>query len=107
MPALTECLVLPQRARKLPAGFGHARNEPLRGVFAEGDSGQAESAHECPTPSGCRAAVDESRRTGIPREHRETDVVFFSFQLLTQLCVLAYGLLFALVALGPAFLCHR
>lgn len=50
--------------------------------------------------------IHEASRARITWEEGKTNVVFLSLELVTQVCVFLDGLLLALVARDPAFLCH-
>lgn len=95
------------RDADLPAGFGHPGNETVGGHLAEGDPGHFETTKEATPTPGDTATIHEASGAGITGEHGETHEITSSLQLSAELSVLFDSLLFALVALEPAFFSHR
>lgn len=49
-----------EKARRLPAGLGHAGNEAVGGHLAESDPGHLEATHEGATATGDAATIDQA-----------------------------------------------
>src|SRR5215469_2560944 len=65
---------------KLPAGFGHARDQPVEGAFAEGHARAAELAQVAVTASAHRAAVHHARWACVARQLGQPRVVALGLQ---------------------------
>src|SRR6266480_953811 len=61
----------------LPAGLGHARDEPLRSQFTKRQTRHFEAANKSAAAAGNFAPVDHARRAGVTRQLREGSIVFF------------------------------
>src|SRR5258708_5466595 len=92
---------------KLPTGFGHARNQAVKGAFAESHAGAGELAEVSVTPSAHRAAVHHSDRAGIAWKLGQAGIIALGLEFGAQGGVLfdRFGLL--LVAFNPCFLSHN
>lgn len=92
---------------KLPARLCNARKHPSGSKFAEGNPGKTETAQECTTTTGDLAAVDQTGRARVTREHGKANVVLFSLKLETECSVFLDSYFFARVASDPTFLSHN
>jgi hypothetical protein len=88
----------------LPARFRHSRKQSRRGILAECNTGEAETAEESTATTGDLAAIHHPGRAGIAGKHRETDVILLLLELAPKVGEFINGVLFALIAGDPTFL---
>src|ERR1035438_1165813 len=91
----------------LPTGFGHARNQPVEGGFAERHARAAELAEVAVAAAAHRAAVDHPGGAGVTRELGQPGVVAFGLQLSPNGGVLLDRFRLPLVAFNPCYLSHK
>src|ERR1035441_10753751 len=69
---------------RLPTGFGHARDQPVKSAFAESHARAAELAQIAMSAPAHRAPVDQSRRPRISRELGQTRIVALGLQFRSE-----------------------
>src|ERR1700722_8509741 len=90
----------------LPTGFRDSRNHSLGSKFTKSNSGQTKTADESTPPAALLTAINETSRTGIPREEGEALVVVFRLQGSANRGILFHRLLLPFIPLNPRLLCH-
>jgi len=91
---------------RLPAGLGHPWDESVGSKLTESDPGKLEAANVSAATTSDEATISEPGRAGVTGKHGEGDVVLLLLEFPAQRRVFCYRLLFALIALNPALLCH-
>ena len=90
----------------LPTGFRNSRDHSLGSKFTKGDTGKTKTTDEPTSPAALLTTIDQTRRTGIPREQGKTFVVVFRLQCSANSGIFFHRLLFPLIPLNPRLLCH-
>src|SRR6266850_8578318 len=65
---------------KLPARFGHTGNQAIQRRFAERQPRAAELPPVTPAASAHRTTVHQPRRTRVPRQLRQADIIALGLQ---------------------------
>src|ERR1051326_3094532 len=92
---------------KSPTGFDHARDHPVEGSVAEGQTRGGEFAQVTTPAAGTGAAVDDAAGAGVARQRREAGVILLRLQLGALGGEFLHRLALLLVAFEPGFLGHK
>ena len=91
----------------LPAGLCYPWNQSLGSQLTESKARNLEPADESAAPTGHLAAIDNPRRTRVPRQLCQASIILFSLQLRPYGSVFLDCRAFAFVAVNPRGLCHK
>src|SRR3954468_16446289 len=93
-------------AKRLPARLRYARNETLGSELTESQARDLEPANECAAPASYLAAINHSRRAGVPWQLGKTGIILSRLELGPHGGVLLDRSAFTLISIDPGHLCH-